>query len=266
MPPMRLYCASDLLVRHREKLETMLFSRIQDLFGPPTPVTLYDLTNTYFEGAAAGNAKAGRGRSKEKRSDCPLVTLGLVLDGSGFVRQSKLLAGHVAESTTLAEMLKGPQGRAGDHGRGHRDEANIVWLKQQEYRYLVVSRERHVVAQSRSELRAGWWQHTCNWLRVFPAPGFGRKLPQWAGFALDGGFSDQAAQINCSPARGVASFSLHGVGLLFSALIGGENVFPIDRSDSRTVRRFRGFQPNPGAGKTRNQLTGNPDTAFAGRS
>jgi hypothetical protein len=27
------------------------------------------LTNTYFEGATAGNPKAGRGRSKEKRSD-----------------------------------------------------------------------------------------------------------------------------------------------------------------------------------------------------
>jgi ribosomal 30S subunit maturation factor RimM len=37
-------------------------------------------------------------------------------------------------------------------------------------------------------------------------------------------------------------------------LIGGQNVFPIDRSDNRTVRRFRGFQPDPGAGKTRNQL------------
>ena len=46
-------------------------------------VTLYDLTNTYMEGQAQSNAKASHGRSKEKRTDCPLVTLGLVLDGSG---------------------------------------------------------------------------------------------------------------------------------------------------------------------------------------
>jgi len=45
------------------------------------------LTNTYFEGEMAGNAKAHRGHSKEKRSDCPLVTLGLVLDDSGFIRR-----------------------------------------------------------------------------------------------------------------------------------------------------------------------------------
>jgi hypothetical protein len=84
MPPIRLYRTADLLVRHRDKIEAALFTNIQGLFSLPVTVTLYDLTNTYFEGAAAGNAKAARGRSKEKRSDCPLVTLGLVLDSSGF--------------------------------------------------------------------------------------------------------------------------------------------------------------------------------------
>jgi hypothetical protein len=42
----------------------------------PMTVTLFDLTNTYFEGTAAANPRAAYGRSKEKRSDCPLVTLG----------------------------------------------------------------------------------------------------------------------------------------------------------------------------------------------
>jgi hypothetical protein len=145
MPLMQLYRTSDLLVRHRDKIETMLFTNIQDLFGLPVTVTLYDLTNTYFEGTAAGNKKAARGRSKEKRSDCPLVTLGLVLDGSGFVRRSKMFAGNVAESTTLADMLKGltaPKGALVIMDAGIATAANIAWLKKQEYRYLVVSRER----------------------------------------------------------------------------------------------------------------------------
>jgi hypothetical protein len=38
----------------------------------------------------AGNVKARRGHSKEKRSDCPLVTLALMLDGSGFLRRSRI--------------------------------------------------------------------------------------------------------------------------------------------------------------------------------
>jgi hypothetical protein len=39
----------------------------------------FDLTNTYFEGQADANSKAKRGRSKEKRSDCKLMTLALVI-------------------------------------------------------------------------------------------------------------------------------------------------------------------------------------------
>jgi transposase len=145
MPLMQLYRTSDLLIRHRDKIEEALFGRIQDLFGLPVTVTLYDLTNTYFEGTAAGIPKAARGRSKEKRSDCPLVTLGLVLDGSGFVRRSKMFAGNVAECTTLEDMLKGltaPKGALVIMDAGIATAANIAWLKEQEYHYLVVSRER----------------------------------------------------------------------------------------------------------------------------
>ena len=80
------YRAADLLMRHRTVIEQTVFARVSDLFGLDWTVTLYDLTNTFFEGVAAANPKARRGHSKEKRSDCPLVTLGLVLDGSGFVR------------------------------------------------------------------------------------------------------------------------------------------------------------------------------------
>jgi len=154
VPPIRLYRTSDLLVRHRDKIEAALFANIQGLFGLPVTVTLYDLTNTYFEGTAAGNAKAARGRSKEKRSDCPLVTLGLVLDSSGFVRRSRMFAGNTAEAGTLQDMLKGlatPDGamiimdapRLPSARRcGIATAANIAWLKEQKYRYLVVSRER----------------------------------------------------------------------------------------------------------------------------
>src|SRR5450755_2361595 len=125
MPLMQLYRTSDLLVRHRDKIEEALFGRIQDLFGLPVTVTLYDLTNTYFEGTAAGNPKAARGRSKEKRSDCPLVTL-------GFVRRSKMFAGNAAEAGTLQGMLKGlttPAGALVIMDAGIATAANIAWLK-----------------------------------------------------------------------------------------------------------------------------------------
>jgi len=143
MSLMRLYRASDLLMRHREAIEAQLFSTVQTLFTLDATVTLYDLTNTYFEGEAAANPKAKHGRSKEKRSDCPLLTLGLVLDGSGFIRRSKTFAGNVSEGTTLEEMLKGlnaPPGALVIMDAGIATEANLLWLVAQGYRYLVVRR------------------------------------------------------------------------------------------------------------------------------
>jgi transposase len=140
-----LYRASDALMQHRMAIEDALFSKVSDLFGLSTTVTLYDLTNTYFEGEAAINPKAQRGHSKEKRTDCPLVTLGLVLDGSGFIRRSEVFAGNVPEGQTLAGMLQSlgaPGGALVVMDRGIASEANLAWLREQGYRYLVVSRER----------------------------------------------------------------------------------------------------------------------------
>ena len=79
-------------MKHREQIEKHVFGTLRTLFSLEETVTLFDLTNTYFEGQAAVNPKAKNGRSKEMRSDCPLVTLGLVLDGSGFVRRSRICA------------------------------------------------------------------------------------------------------------------------------------------------------------------------------
>ncbi|SDY49710.1 IS1634 family transposase [Nitrosomonas halophila] len=145
MPLMTLYRAQDALMKHKDRIERTLFNRVHNLFGLDTTVTLFDLTNTYFEGVAGANPEAKRGRSKEKRSDCPLVTLGLVLDGSGFVRRSEVFEGNVSEGKTLEVMLKGLDAEAGAlvvMDAGIATEDNLRWLREQGYRYLVVSRER----------------------------------------------------------------------------------------------------------------------------
>ena len=142
---MQLYRASDALMAHREAIEAHLFGAAMTLFELQPTVTLYDLTNTYFKGDAGSQEKAQRGHSKEKRSDCPLLTLGLMLDASGFVRRSQVFAGNVSESHTLAEMLtalQAPKGALVVMDRGIATEDRITWLAEQGYRYLVVSRER----------------------------------------------------------------------------------------------------------------------------
>ncbi len=144
----RLYRASDQLLKHRDSLETHLFERERTLFNLDCTITLYDLTNTFFEGSGKYNDQAARGRSKEKRSDCPLVTLGLVLDSSGFPRCSKVFAGNASEPGTLQEMVSSLGGAEVNPlivmDAGIATEANLQWLKERNYRYLVVSRKRHI--------------------------------------------------------------------------------------------------------------------------
>lgn len=148
----RLYTISDKLLKHQSALEAFLADQEQSLFDLNRSIVLYDLTNTYFEGQCVQNPKAQFGRSKEKRSDCPLVTLGLVLDGDGFPLGSQVFPGNASEPATLELMLDGLQGKQPltaekpviimDAGIASAD--NIAWLTERGYLYLAVSRERHV--------------------------------------------------------------------------------------------------------------------------
>ena len=146
---MRLYRVSDQLLAHRATLEAHLYRQERDLFSLSETITLYDLTNTFFEGTASGNPKAKHGHSQEKRSDCPLVTLALVLDASGFPKRSEVFEGNVSEPKTLEKMLEhlalapGAVAPTVVLDAGIATEENLTWLAEQNYRYLVVSRERH---------------------------------------------------------------------------------------------------------------------------
>ena len=146
-----MYSISDQLLKNKAAIEQHVYERERSLFGLRETITLYDLTNTFFEGEGNANGLAARGHSKEKRTDCPLVTLGLVLDSSGFPRRSQVYEGNVTEAKTLAEMLHSLEG--GDTSTGLKPtvvmdagiatDDNVTWLRKYEYPYLVVSRKRH---------------------------------------------------------------------------------------------------------------------------
>jgi len=149
-----LYKISDQLFKHKDVLESHLYNQEKLLFGFQETIALYDLTNTYFEGSCKGNNLAAYGHSKEKRTDCLLVTLALVLDSSGFPKKSKVFEGNVSESQTLAEMIKGLESPIIPEmfeqknatvvmDAGIASEENIEWLKEHRYPYIVVSRKHH---------------------------------------------------------------------------------------------------------------------------
>ncbi len=144
----RVYKVSDMLLKKKEAIEEHLSSKERNLFNLEEKIILYDLTNTFFEGSGKYNKKAHLARSKEKRSDCPLVALGLVLDVDGFPKRSHVFAGNVSEPKTLEAMVKDLCASKPLFkptivlDAGIATEANIKWLKGNQYSYLVVSRKR----------------------------------------------------------------------------------------------------------------------------
>ncbi len=139
----KFYKTADELLKHKQMIEDQLFEREKNLFSLNQVITLYDITNTYFEGRALQNDHAQHGRSKEKRSDCPLVSLGLVLDGSGFPQRSEFFKGNVSEPKTLSEMLTELHAQPEATiilDAGFATEENISWLTEKGFHYIVVSR------------------------------------------------------------------------------------------------------------------------------
>ena len=135
------------------------------MFGLGQTITQYDLPNTYFEGVAAGVSKVKRAHSKKCRNDCPLVTLvtlAMALDSSGFVRRVQFIAAisaTLAEPATLKGMLTGLHAAPGATvvmDAGIAAQANLTWLREQGYHYVVVSklRERQFDASLATEVQS----------------------------------------------------------------------------------------------------------------
>ena len=143
-------CLSDGLVKHHEAIEDALFERQRTLFGSSGAVIFYDLTNTYMTGRPASDL-ARFGRSRQKRNDCPLVTLAMATDEGGFPRRSSVLPGNVSEPGTLFEALDslatqddGP-GKSPDKptvimDAGIATEDNLAELRNRGYHWITVRR------------------------------------------------------------------------------------------------------------------------------
>lgn len=145
-----LYEIGDRLLLHKDALEKGLREREAILFPQERALFLYDLTNTYFEGSAKRNPSAHRGKSKEKRTDCPLVVLALVVDSQGFPIHSQIYKGNQSEPETLESILERLYCAKETlfketlptivMDRGIATKDNIALLRAKEYPYVVIER------------------------------------------------------------------------------------------------------------------------------
>jgi transposase len=103
-----LYRCLDLLLAHKAALFSHLTKRWRDLFGVKFEVLLYDLTSTYFESEPPRDAadKRRHGYSRDQRSDCVQVVIGLIVTPEGFPLAYEVLAGNTSDKTTLEAFLE----------------------------------------------------------------------------------------------------------------------------------------------------------------
>jgi len=146
----RFYRIGDKLLAGMPTLETHLRQKERDLFNLDRTILLYDLTNSYFEGSAVGNELACRSvASKEKRSDCPLISVGIVLDAEGFIIRHKVFAGNISDCKTLLEAVSDLEGIANGETKpvvivdgGMASQANLDALRERGYDYIVNGKRR----------------------------------------------------------------------------------------------------------------------------
>jgi transposase len=139
----RLYRGLDALLPHKEALEKFLKLRFGELFAVEYDLLLYDVTSTYFEGQANANPLAQRGYSRDHRSDCKQVCIGLVVTRCGLPLGYEVFAGNRHDSTTLQEIVETMESRYGRAqriwalDRGMVSEENLDFFKAGQRQYIV---------------------------------------------------------------------------------------------------------------------------------
>ena len=147
-----LYQVADVLLYRKDAIEEGLRQKEKEIFPTKNTLFLYDLTNTYFEGAAKGNSAAKRGKSKDRRSDCPLICLALLVDSRGYPLFSQIYSGNQSEPETLDKVLDRLEDDidrsllsvkptiVADKGIATKD--NIARLEKRGFDYMVVERKK----------------------------------------------------------------------------------------------------------------------------
>jgi transposase len=116
----RLYRSLDRLLPHKAALEKHLKQRLGELFNLDYDLLLYDVTSTYFEGAAAANPQAQRGYSRDHRPDCKQVNIALVVSRDGLPLGYEVFAGNRSDVTTVKEIVEAMESKYG--------QANRIWV------------------------------------------------------------------------------------------------------------------------------------------
>ncbi len=160
----RLYRALDELLPHKAAIEAHLSRRCGELFSLDHEVLLYDVTSTYFEGDAKGNALAARGYSRDHRPDCKQVCIALVVSFDGFPLGYEVFPGNMNDSRTVQTIVTTMEARHGVIGRvwiadrGMSSRANLEWLRSSGRRYIIGAPKSELKKHAALLAQSGGWR------------------------------------------------------------------------------------------------------------
>ena len=97
--------------RTKDLIEEELFARRRDLFTA-LDLVFFDTTSLFFTGNG-GDTLGQYGKSKDHRSDCKQMVLGMVIDGDGVPVCSEMWPGNTTDVTTLDQVAGRLQSRFG---------------------------------------------------------------------------------------------------------------------------------------------------------
>jgi transposase len=172
----RLYRALDALLPQKDALEVFLKERLGALFDLEYDLLLYDVTSTYFEGQATGNAQARRGYSRDHRPDCKQVCIGLVVSRCGMPLGYEVFAGNRLDATTLEAIVETMEKRYGRADRiwvldrGMISKETMTFLRQHERRYIVGTPRGMLKSFERELLAEEEWESIRDGLEVKLCP------------------------------------------------------------------------------------------------
>jgi len=153
----QLLGCKDIICRHLQDTWGAWFKADYDFL-------LYDVTSTYFEGQCEDNQKAARGYSRDNRSDCKQVCIGLVVTRDGLPVGYEVFAGNRSDVTTLEDIVTmmeekyGQANRVWVTDRGIVSEENMKFLRERGARYLVGTPKSMLRRHEREMLDAAGWQ------------------------------------------------------------------------------------------------------------
>ncbi len=160
----RLYRCLDELLVQKEAITEHLLKRYRDWFGTRFEFLLYDVTSTYFEGVASRNEMARHGYSRDGRSDCKQVCIGLVVTPEGLPMAYEVFEGNRSDVTTMKEIVEQMEEKYGQaeriwvFDRGIVSEENLEWLRARGGRYLVGTPKNRLREFEKELLEGTEWQ------------------------------------------------------------------------------------------------------------